>query len=78
MPACLRSEPPAAGRLGLLAWTLALLLLWPPPTQAHASSQAYLQLSGNATHSRLQANLALRDLDAALDVQHALVRDVTP
>jgi len=68
MPACLRSEPPAAGRLGLLAWTLALLLLWPPPTQAHASSQAYLQLSGDATHSRLQADLALRDLDAALDL----------
>ena len=68
MPACHRSDRHAAYRVCLLLWAMALLAIWPPPIQAHASSQAYLQLSGDTSHSQLQADVALRDLDAALDL----------
>jgi len=71
MPACLRSESGFGWRALLMAWALGALLAlacWPRAAQAHASSLAYLQVSGDRSSTLLQADVSLRDLDAALDL----------
>jgi hypothetical protein len=53
-----------------LAWALALALglLASAPARAHKASDAYLTLTGDASAPTLRVDLALRDLDAALDL----------
>jgi hypothetical protein len=57
-------------RCAELVRTAALLLLGATAGQAsaHKASDAYLQLSGTATGMTLRVDVALRDLDAALDL----------
>ncbi len=55
-------------KLPLAALAFASALCAPPNAQAHASSQAYLSLRGDAQHAQLRVDVALRDLDAALDL----------
>lgn len=43
-------------------------LLLAPPAWAHKSSDAYLRLAAEGSGSRLRIDIALRDLDAALDL----------
>lgn len=50
--------------LALLAW----LAVWAAPTMAHKSSDAYLSLREEAGAATLRVDVALRDLDAALDL----------
>ncbi len=47
---------------------LVLLVAVAGPASAHKSSDAYLQLSGTATGTSLRVDVALRDLDVALDL----------
>lgn len=66
MPCC---EPRRSWR-ALAAWlTTALLgLLLASPAQAHKASDAYLKLAPTATGTSLRVDIALRDLDAAIDL----------
>ncbi|MDE2369880.1 MAG: HupE/UreJ family protein [Burkholderiales bacterium] len=45
-----------------------LLLAAAPPAQAHKSSDAYLQIDARAGLTTLRWDIALRDLDAAIDI----------
>ena len=52
-------------------WVLLLcttLLLWATPTRAHKSSDAYLQIANGARGLTVRLDVALRDLDVALDL----------
>ena len=49
--------------------TLAVMLMaWALPADAHKASDAYLQLQGGAGVTQLRIDVALRDLDVALDL----------
>ncbi len=57
-----------AARAGL-AWLVApLLLIAASAAQAHKASDAYVQLTGSATETTVRVDIALRDLDAVLDI----------
>ena len=45
-----------------------LLAAWVLPAHAHKASDAYLQLEGGAGATKLRVDVALRDLDVALDL----------
>ena len=54
---------------GGTALALALALLWPASAAwAHKASDAYVQVSGTSTGLTVRVDLALRDLDAVLDI----------
>jgi hypothetical protein len=44
------------------------LILWCAQVQAHKASDAYLQIDANSADVSLRWDIALRDLDAALDI----------
>lgn len=64
-------------RSGLLAVLLLLLAVWAPMAQAHKASDAYLQLRSSADNLDLRWDVALRDLEAVLDLDRNSDRQLT-
>ena len=64
-----RRPGPRGLRRAWVGWVFVLALLWPASTAwAHKASDAYVQVTGTPTGLTARVDLALRDLDAVVDI----------